>query len=69
MLDAIARSDGTRSSVTAHVLADSVHGGILGDFTFDRNGDMVPSPVAIYRVQHGGQAIDRVLRVSSQLVR
>ena len=69
LLDALARSDGSRSSVTSHVLADPVHGGILGDFGFDRNGDMTPSPVTIYRVKHGGQTIDRVLRVPSRLLR
>ena len=69
ILDAIGQSDGTRSSVTAHVLEDSIHGGILGDFTFDRNGDITPSPVTTYRVQHGRQVTDRVLRVSSQLLR
>jgi ABC-type branched-subunit amino acid transport system substrate-binding protein len=69
LLAAIARSDGSRSSVTSHVLGDPVRGGILGNFAFDRNGDMVPGPVAVYRLQHGRQALDRVLRVSSRLLR
>ena len=69
LLAAIARSDGSRSSVTSHVLGDPVRGAILGNFAFDRNGDMVPGPVAVYRLQHGRQALDRVLRVSSRLLR
>jgi branched-chain amino acid transport system substrate-binding protein len=68
LLDAIGRSDGTRASVTAQVLATSVDGGILGTFRFDRNGDMSPSPVSVYRVQHGHQLLDRVLHVSSHLL-
>lgn len=69
LLDAIARSDGTRSSVTSHILTDPVHGGILGNFSFDRNGDMTPSPVTVHRVKHGRQTTDRVVRVSSGLLR
>jgi branched-chain amino acid transport system substrate-binding protein len=69
LLAAIARSNGTRSSVTSHVLADRVNRGILGTFRFDRNGDMSPSPVTVYRVSHGRQTIDRVVRVSSELLR
>lgn len=68
LLDAIARSDGSRASVTAHVLATSVNRGILGTFRFDRNGDMSPSPVSVYRVKHGRQLPEGVLRVSSQLL-
>ena len=53
LLDAIARSDGTRASVVDHVLASKVKGGILGSFSFDRFGDMVPGPVGIYRFEGG----------------
>lgn len=69
LLAAIARSNGTRASVTAHVLADRVNGGILGTFRFDRNGDMSPGPVTVYRVKHGHQTINRVVHVSSRLLR
>ena len=68
LLDAIAASDGTRSSVAAHLLADRVHGGILGDFRFDRYGDMTPSPVTIHRIKHGRQVDDRVILVPSRLL-
>jgi branched-chain amino acid transport system substrate-binding protein len=69
LLAAIARSNGTRSSVTEHVLADRVVGGTLGTFRFDRNGDMSPGPVTVYRVKHGHQIINRVVHVSSNLLR
>ena len=68
LLASIARSDGTRASVTSHVLADRVNRGILGTFRFDLNGDMSPGPVTIYRVKHGRQTINRVVHVSSRLL-
>jgi branched-chain amino acid transport system substrate-binding protein len=42
MLDAIARSDGTRASVTSELFTAKVKNGIMGTFSFDRNGDTVP---------------------------
>jgi branched-chain amino acid transport system substrate-binding protein len=69
LLDAIARSDGTRASITAQVLAAEVKRGPLGTFRFDPNGDMLPSPVSVYRLHHGNEIADRLLRVSSRLLR
>ena len=68
LLDAIAHSDGTRSSVTAHLLADRVRGGILGNFRFDQYGDMTPSPVTITRIKHRRGVSDRVIVVPSRLL-
>jgi branched-chain amino acid transport system substrate-binding protein len=68
LLASIAHSNGTRASVTSHVLAARVRG-ILGTFRFDANGDMSPGPVTIYRVTNGHQTINRVVRVSSKLLR
>ena len=39
MLDAIARSDGTRDDVTAKLFETHVTNGLLGTFRFDANGD------------------------------
>jgi branched-chain amino acid transport system substrate-binding protein len=69
LLDAIARSDGTRASITAEVLAAEVTNGPLGTFRFDPYGDMSPSPVSVYRVRHGRLSADRLLRVSSHPLR
>ena len=44
LLDAIARSDGTRSSVTRELRRTNVEDGILGDIRFDRIGDLVEAP-------------------------
>lgn len=54
VLDAIARSDGTRSSILDELFGTRVRGGLLGDFSFDRRGDISESPVTIMRVARGG---------------
>jgi branched-chain amino acid transport system substrate-binding protein len=62
LLDSIARSDGTRSSVTSDLFTTHVRGGILGTFGFDRNGDTTLNPVLIYRIVGGRGRFDRVVR-------
>ncbi len=42
MLAAIARSNGTRSSVVKELFKTNVKNGIMGSFRFDRNGDIIP---------------------------
>ena len=50
VLDAIARSDGTRASVREQMFATKVKRGILGTFGFDENGDITRSPMPIIRI-------------------
>jgi ABC-type branched-subunit amino acid transport system substrate-binding protein len=50
VLQAIARSDGTRASVLRRLRATDVKDGILGSFRFDRYGDIVPPRIAIVRI-------------------
>ena len=50
LLDAIARSDGTRASVTRELQRTRVRDGILGDVSFDANGDLAEGPVTIFRM-------------------
>jgi branched-chain amino acid transport system substrate-binding protein len=64
LLDAIARSDGTRASVVEELFATKVENGILGSFSFDRYGDIDPAPVGIYRLQGGKVVGDSVVRAS-----
>jgi branched-chain amino acid transport system substrate-binding protein len=54
LLDAIARSDGTRASVVDELFATKVENGILGSFSLDRFGDIDPAPVGVYRFEDGG---------------
>jgi DNA-binding SARP family transcriptional activator/ABC-type branched-subunit amino acid transport system substrate-binding protein/streptogramin lyase len=63
LLDAIARSDGTRASVREEVRRTQVRNGILGDVAFDANGDLVDAPVTILRYTRGDFVVDRVVRV------
>jgi branched-chain amino acid transport system substrate-binding protein len=78
LLEAIARSDGTRSSVTRELRRTRIEDGILGDIRFDQNGDLVEGPVTIFRVlgkgdlnsQDGyqGADVDRVITARVDLL-
>jgi branched-chain amino acid transport system substrate-binding protein len=78
VLDAIARSNGTRASVLEQLFRTHVTDGLLGTFAFDANGDTSESPITIMRVSHGGGkntvqsigggVVERVVRPSSRLV-
>jgi branched-chain amino acid transport system substrate-binding protein len=63
LLRAIARSDGTRASVVRELFATRVKDGILGSFSFDGNGDIVPRPVGLYRFERGKFVTEGVVRV------
>jgi len=74
LLDAIARSDGTRASVTRELFKTRVENGILGDIRFDKNGDPVEAPITIWRVVRptrgqNGLVVDRILTGRSALLR
>ena len=79
LLDAIARSDGTRASIVEELFRTHVKNGLLGSFGFDRNGDITESPVTIVRIQRQGKStavqsvdgavVERVVRPKASLVR
>jgi hypothetical protein len=50
VVDAIARSNGTRNSILAALSRVHVSNGILGNFSFDANGDRSPAVFTIFRV-------------------
>jgi branched-chain amino acid transport system substrate-binding protein len=64
LLDAIARSDGSRASVAEELFATKVENGILGSFTIDELGDIDPAPVGVYRYEDGEIVVDGVVRKS-----
>jgi YVTN family beta-propeller protein len=78
LVAAIARSDGTRASVSRELLKGRVQDGLLGSFEIDPAGDPSPAPVTIVRVEHGGGAdivqsydgarVDRVITPPSRLL-
>jgi ABC-type branched-subunit amino acid transport system substrate-binding protein len=81
VLQAIARSDGTRGSVLEEMWGIEVKDGILGDFRLDRTGDITPAEIPIFRVTgetppgagvypwFEGAIVDRVVTVPARLAR
>ena len=53
LLNAIALSNGTRSSVTRNLFRTNVTNGIIGTFKINKNGDTTSNPVTIYKVKGG----------------
>jgi branched-chain amino acid transport system substrate-binding protein len=78
LLDAIARSDGTRSSVVDQLFRTRLHGTLIGDVAFDPRGDIAQGAVSVVRVVGRGRStsiaseeggvVERVLRLSPALV-
>jgi len=48
MLDAIAKSDGSRGAVTNQLFQTNITDGILGTFSINENGDTTANPVTVY---------------------
>jgi ABC-type branched-subunit amino acid transport system substrate-binding protein/streptogramin lyase len=69
MLDAIARSDGTRPSVTRELMTTRVQNGFLGSFRFDRNGDTNRQWVTILRPVGAAAKRDRLGIEGTDVVR
>jgi ABC-type branched-subunit amino acid transport system substrate-binding protein len=76
VLAAIARSDGTRTSVLRKLRESQVTDGILGTFHFDRNGDIDPPVMPIERLAKtrrdapiDGAVFDRLITIPEPLAR
>ena len=68
MLDAIARSDGTRSSIARALLRTRLPGGIVGPVTFTPTGDVRRGAITISRIENGRVRTDAVLAPPHSLV-
>jgi serine/threonine-protein kinase len=80
VVQAIARSDGSRASVLRALRTSKVKDGLLGTFSFDRNGDNTSALVPIMRITgttppgvdlpdyFRGSVLDRVVAVPASLV-
>jgi branched-chain amino acid transport system substrate-binding protein len=66
LLDAVARSDGTRAAVVEELFSTSVTDGMLGSFSFDQYGDIVPATVTLYSIRNGAVVVDGVVRVPTR---
>jgi branched-chain amino acid transport system substrate-binding protein len=60
MLDAIARSDGTRASLLDQVFRTRLQGSLIGDVAFDARGDTRTTRVTVLRVVGGGSAASSI---------
>ena len=79
LLDAIARSDGTRDSVVAALRRTRLKRGLLGSIAFNSEGDMTRAAVTVFRALRGGGSgpvtstdgaeTVRIISVPSELVR
>lgn len=69
MLTAIAHSNGTRASVASQIFKVNLKGSILGNISFNANGDVKGGPVAIYRIKGGKSTDYRVISPPASLVR
>jgi branched-chain amino acid transport system substrate-binding protein len=57
LLDAIARSNGTRSSVSDQLFKTNVKNGIMGTFHFDKYGDISPNKYITIEVLKGNAGV------------
>ena len=57
MLNAIAKSNGTRAGITSQLFKTNLTNSILGNVSFNAQGDVKGGPVAIYRIK-GGKSTD-----------
>jgi ABC-type branched-subunit amino acid transport system substrate-binding protein len=66
LLDAIARSDGSRRSALRQLFRTRVNAGLLGSYRFDRRGDPFPAsgPVVSFTVYRAGERFVPMTTVS-----
>jgi branched-chain amino acid transport system substrate-binding protein len=68
LMTAIAKSNGTRASVTSNLFKTKVVNGILGSFTINKNGDTNLAPISIYLVKGGKAVFYKVITPPASLV-
>jgi branched-chain amino acid transport system substrate-binding protein len=66
---AIAQSNGTRADVTKQLFKIHLNNSILGNLSFNANGDVTANPVTIYRVVGGKSTTLRVIVPPKSLVK
>ena len=69
LVQAIARSNGTRADVTKQLFKTKIKNGILGSFTINANGDTSSNPVTIYKIKSGQSTTLKVIVPPVSLVR
>ena len=69
LLDSIAKSDGTRASVTENLFKTDVKNGMLGSFTMNEEGDTNANAVTVYRIKGGKSTTYKVITPPTDLVK
>ena len=65
---AIAQSNGTRADVTKQLFKINLKGSILGNLSFNANGDVTSNPVTIYKITGGKSTTYKVIVPPKSLV-
>ncbi len=68
IVQAIAQSNGTRADVAKQLFKLHLNGSILGNVSFNSNGDVTANPVTIYKVVGGKQTTYKVIVPPKTLV-
>jgi branched-chain amino acid transport system substrate-binding protein len=66
---AIAASNGTRADVTKQLFKVNLKGSILGNVSFNANGDVTANPVTIYKIKGGKSTTLKVIVPPKSLVK
>jgi branched-chain amino acid transport system substrate-binding protein len=69
MLQAIAQSNGTRADVTKQVFKVDLKNSILGNVSFNTNGDVTSNPVTIYKVSGNSAPTLKVITPPKSLIK
>ncbi|MDP9285581.1 MAG: branched-chain amino acid ABC transporter substrate-binding protein [Actinomycetota bacterium] len=69
LVAAITQSNGSRSDVTKQLFRIHLKDSILGDMSFNANGDVTSNPVTIYRVKGGKSVTFKVIVPPKSLVK
>ena len=68
LLDAIARSDGTRESIARALTTVDLPDSPLGPLRLERNGEPATNPIGVVRADHGGEPDDGVATAGGVVV-
>jgi ABC-type branched-subunit amino acid transport system substrate-binding protein len=68
VVGAIAQSNGTRADIAKQLFKLNLKGSILGNVSFNANGDVTSNPVTIYKIKGGKSTTFKVIVPSNSLV-
>jgi branched-chain amino acid transport system substrate-binding protein len=69
LVQAISQSNGSRSDVTAQLFKINLKNSILGNVSFNKNGDVTANPVTIYQIKGGKSTTYKVIVPPNSLVK